>query len=98
MAKGVLPKLASKANSSVLEAVSAEKGLTLFISNEDEHRSNKCAELLQKLGLLIDGATETVTFEIQKPEGGFHGAMMASITASTTAPMAFSLKNAMTEK
>ena len=39
---------------------------------------NKIVELLEKSGLLIDDATETVIYEIKKEEGGFLRAMMAS--------------------
>ena len=46
---------------------------------------------LEKSGLLIDGATETVKYEIWKQKGGFSGVMMALVTASLTAPMASSL-------
>ena len=76
LAKDVLPKLATKATSSVLDkperkisgrgAVRAEKGFTLFISNEDMDDIFKIVESLKKLGLLIDSATETVKHKTKK--------------------------------
>ena len=38
----------------------------------------KFVNLLEKSGLLIGGASETVKHEIKKQEGGVLGAMMAS--------------------
>ena len=76
LAKDVLPKLATKTASSVLDklerkisgkgAVRAEKGFTLFISNEDVDDIFKIVESLKKLGLLIDSATETVKHKTKK--------------------------------
>ena len=76
LAKDVLPKLATKTTSSVLAklerkisgkgAVRAEKGFTLFISNEDVDDIFKIVESLKKLGLLIDSATETVKHKTKK--------------------------------
>ena len=76
LAKDVLPKLATKTTSSVLDklerklsgkgAVRAEKGFTLFISNEDVDDIFKIVESLKKLGLLIDSATETVKHKTKK--------------------------------
>ena len=98
MAKDVLPKLATKATSFVLdkferkisgqEAVKAGKGFILFISNEDFDDIIKIVESLEKSDLLIDGATETVKNEIKKQEGGFLSAMMAPMAASLISPMA----------
>ena len=100
LAKVVLPKLATKATSSVLDkferkitgkgAVRAGRGFTFFISNEDMDVIIKIVESLDKSGLLIDVSTETVKHEIKKQEGGFLGAMMAPMTASMIAPMASS--------
>ena len=76
LSKDVLPKLATKTTSSVLDklerkisgkgAVRAEKGFTLFISNEDVDDIFKIVESLKKLGLLIDSATETVKHKTKK--------------------------------
>ena len=100
LAKVVLPKLATKATSSVLDkferkitgkgAVRAGRGFTLFISNEDMDVIIKIVESLEKSGLLIDVSTETVKHEIKKQEGGFLGAMMAPMTASVIVPRASS--------
>ena len=75
LAKDVLPKLASKANSSVLVkferkiswrgAVRPGKGFFLLISNKGMDDFNKIVESLEKSGLLIDGVTETVKQEIK---------------------------------
>ena len=75
MAKDFLPKLATKATSALnkierkisgQEAVRAGKRFTLFISNEYMDDVIKIVEPLEKSGLLIDGATETVKLEIKK--------------------------------
>ena len=50
----------------------------------------KIVEPLEKSGLLIDGACETVQHQI-KNQGRFLPAMMAPMAASLTAPMASSL-------
>ena len=62
------------------------KGFTLFVSNEDMDYIIKIVASLEKSGLLIDGATETVKHEIKKQKGGFIGAIMAPMTASLIAP------------
>ena len=96
-----MSKLATKANSSVLDkfetkiskqeiiatggAVRTAKGFPFFISNEDMNNIIKIVESLKKSGLLIDGVTETVKNEI------ILGAMMAFMAASLLAPMDFSL-------
>ena len=46
-------------------AVRAEKGFTLFISNEDMNDIIKIIESLEDSGVLIDGVTETVKHEIK---------------------------------
>ena len=53
-------------------AVRAEKGFTLFISNEDMNDVIKIIKLLEDLDVIIDGVTETVTHEIKKQEGEVH--------------------------
>ena len=44
----------------------AGRGFTLFISNEDMDDIIKIIESLEKSGLLIDGASETVKHGIKK--------------------------------
>ena len=51
----------------------------------------KILESLEKLGLLIDGASETAKHEIIKQEGGSLSVMMAPIAASLIPPMTSSL-------
>ena len=71
MAKDVPPKLATKATSYVLDKSERKKSgrgvvrarLPLFISNEDMDDNKKS---LEKSGVLIDGATETVKHKIKK--------------------------------
>ena len=100
-AKDVLPKLATKAILYVLDksirktivqgaiatsrAVTAAKGFPLFISNEGLNDIMKIVESLEKSGLLVDGATETVKHKIKK--GEFLRAMIALMTASMIAPI-----------
>ena len=98
LAKDVLPKLATEATSSVLDkferkirvkgAVRAEKGFTLFISNENMDDIIKIVKSLENSGLLIDGATETVEHKTKNQKGRFLGAMMAPMDVSLIAPMA----------
>ena len=58
----------------------------------------KIVEPLEKSGLLICSATETVKYEIKKQESGFLGSLMAPATASLIKTVAFSLINAITGK
>ena len=99
----MLPKLATKATSCVLDkferkvseegVLRAGKGFTLFILNEDMD-DIKIEESLKQSSLLIDGATETVKSKIKKEECGFLGAMMAPMAASLIAPKASLLMQA----
>ena len=68
-------------------AFRAEKGFTLFISNEDMNDITKIIKPLEDLGVLIDGVTETVKDEIEKREGGFLGALLAPSAASLVQPV-----------
>ena len=96
-----MPKLVTKATSSELDkferkisrqgVARARKGFTLFTSNKDINGIIKVVGSLKKLGLLIDGATETVKHEIKKQERGCPGAMIASTAASLIALMDSSL-------
>ena len=94
----VLPHLAYNATTSSIlgkferrisgqGAVRAGKRFTLFISNEDMDDIIKTVESLENSGLLNDGTSKTVKHEIKRQEGGFHGAMMAPMTASLIAAM-----------
>ena len=40
----------------------------------------------EDLGVLIDGVTKTVKYEINKQEGGFPGALLAPLAASLVQP------------
>ena len=53
--------------------VRAGKGFTLFISNEDMDDFIKNVESLEKTGLLIDGANETVKNQVKKKKVDFLG-------------------------
>ena len=91
-----MPKLATKANLSVLDkfereisgqgVVRAGKGFILFISNEDMD-DIRIVESLEKSGLLNDGATETAKREIKKQDQ-FLSAKIVPIAASLIASMA----------
>ena len=43
----------------------------------------------EDLGLLIDGATETVKHEIKRQKGGFLGTLLAPLAASLVQPVIF---------
>ena len=94
LAKDTLRKLATKATSSVLKkiagqgSVRAGRRFTLFTSNEDIYDIIKIVESLEKSGLLIDGASETVKHDIKKQKRRFLPAMMAPVDASWISPMA----------
>ena len=101
LAKNILPQLATGARSSVIDnferktrgnwagtgAVRVEKGFTLFSLNEDMKNIIRITKSLEKSGLLIDGAAETVKLGIKKQEGRFLGASIAPMTASLIAAM-----------
>ena len=107
LVKDVLHKLATKATSFRFDkferkisgrgAIRAGKEFPLFISNEDMDII-QTVESLEKSGLLIDGATETVKHEIKKQEGGFIGAIMPPMASSLMQPVASSLINAISDK
>ena len=63
-------------------AVRAEKGFTLFISNEDMDDIIKIIKSLEDTGVLIDGVTETGKDETKKQEVGFLGALLEPLAAS----------------
>ena len=101
LVKDVLPKLATKATSSVLakferkisgkRGVRVGKGFILFISNEDMDDSIEIVESLEKSGLLTDGATETVKKEMIKQAGGSLGTVVVPMASSLIEPVASSL-------
>ena len=76
-----LPKLATKATSSILhkferkigekEAARTGKGFPLFILNEDMNDITKIVESLENSSLLTDGATEAVKHEIKNNKAYF---------------------------
>ena len=72
-------------------AARAEKGFTLFISNEDTNDIIKILKSLEDSGVLIDGVTETVKDEIKKQGGGFLGALLATLAASLVQPVISSI-------
>ena len=73
MANNVLPKLATKTTSSILDkferkrsgqrVVRTGKWFTLFISNEDMDNIITIVESLEKSGLLIDGVSEMLNMK-----------------------------------
>ena len=67
--------------------VRAGKGFTVFILNEDMNYVIKIIKSLEDSTLLIGGVTETVKHEIRKHEGGFLGALSASLGASLVQPV-----------
>ena len=79
--KDVLPKLATKATSFILDkfkrkgseqgSVKAAKKFTLFTSIEDMNDINKIVKSLEGSKLSIDNATETVKHETKKKKAGF---------------------------
>ena len=76
LTKVALPKLATKVNLSILDVfekkvsrwgvVKVERGFTLSISNGEMNYIIRVVTSLESLGLLIDGATETVKHEIKR--------------------------------
>ena len=47
----------------------------------------KIIKSLEDSGVLIDGVTETVKHEIKEQEGGFSGALLASLATSLVQPV-----------
>ena len=58
-----------------------------FILNEDMTNIIKIVKSLEHSGVLIDGVTETVKYEIRKQEGGFLGVLLAPLAASLVQPV-----------
>ena len=63
------------------------KGFTLFISNEDMDDIIRIIRSLEDLAVLIDEVNETEKHEIKKEEGGFPGALLASLADSIVKPV-----------
>ena len=95
LAKYILPQIATRATSSVIDdferkmlgsrfearAVRAGKGFTLFISNDDMDNIIRIIKSLENSSLLIDGFNETMKHKIKKREGGFICALLALMVA-----------------
>ena len=47
----------------------------------------KIVKSLEHSGVLIDGVTETVKYEIRKQKGGFLGVLLAPLAASLVQPV-----------
>ena len=92
LARDNLPGLVSNLTSNTINkferkicgkwAVRAEKGFTLFISNEAMNDINKIIKCLADSSVLIDSGTETVKLEMKKQEGRFLGALLAPSVAT----------------
>ena len=101
LARDNIPGLVSKLTSSAVNkfdrkisgkgAVRVGKGFTLFISNEDMNDIIKIIKSLEVSGVLTDGVTETVKFEIKKQQSGFLGALLAPSAALLVQPVISSL-------
>ena len=63
------------------------KGFTLFISNEDMNDIIRIIKSLEDLAVLIDEVNETEKREIKKEEGGFPGALLASLAGPIVKPV-----------
>ena len=62
--------------------MTAGKGTTLLILNEDMNYIIKIMKPLEDSGALIDGVTETVKHDLKKQESRFLGALLAPLAAS----------------
>ena len=62
--------------------MTAGKGTTLLILNEDMNDIIKIMKPLEDSGALIDGITETVKHNLKKQESRFLGALLAPLAAS----------------
>ena len=92
LARDNLPGLVSNLTSNTINkfegkvsekgAVRAEKGFTLFISNENMNGIITIIKLLEDSGILIDGFTETVKLEIKTQGDRFLGALLAPLATS----------------
>ena len=97
LARDNLPGLVSNLTSNAikkLEKILSEKGVvrpgkrfSLFFSNEDMNDIIKIIKSLEDLGVLIDGITKTVKYEIKKQEGEFLGALLVPLATSKVQPV-----------
>ena len=69
------------------EVVSAGKGFTSFILNEDVNKIIKTIKSLKDSNELIHGINETVKHKIKKQEGQFLLALLAPLAASLVQPV-----------
>ena len=76
-------------------AVRAERGFTLFISNEDINDIIRIIKPLEDSGVLIDCVTETVKHQVKK-EGEFLGAVLALLITSLVQLVIYSLVKGIT--
>ena len=65
----------------------AGKEFTLLTSNEYMSDIIKIIKSLEDSGVLIDGVTETVKYEIKKQEERFLGGLLAPIAVSILQPV-----------
>ena len=72
--------------------------VTSFISNKDINDFKKIINSLEDSGVLIDGGTETVKYEIDKQEGGFLGALLGLLPASLLQPIISSVVKDVSER
>ena len=106
LARDNLPALVSNLTSNAINrfdrkisgkgAVTAGKGFTLFILNEDMSDIIKIIKSLEGSGVLVDGVTETVKHEIKKQEGEFLGALLASLASQLVQPVISSVGKGIT--
>ena len=68
-------------------AVRAGEKFTSFISIEDMNGIIKIIRSLEDSGVLTDGVTETVKYEIKNQKRGFFGALLAPLAASVVEPV-----------
>ena len=70
-------------------AVRAGKAFTSFISIEDMNGIIKIIKSLEDSGVLTDGITETVKYEIKNQKRGFFGVLLAPLAASMVEPVIY---------
>ena len=100
LARDNLPGLVSNLTSNAINkferkingkgTVRAEKEFTLFILKEDMNDVIKIVKSLEDSDVPIDEVSETVKHEIKIQEGGFLGALLATLTASLMQLVIFS--------
>ena len=108
LARDNLPGLVSTLTSNVINnferkitgkgAIRAGRGFTLFVPNKDINDTIKIMKLLEDLGVLIAGITETVKHQIKKQERGFLGALLTPLAASIVQPVIYSVVKCISER